>query len=58
MAPVSTHITPGPAMVDTAATTGSSAFPTLPVGLGAGALVAAGATGTYLTLRRRQRATA
>lgn len=55
VAAVSTRITPGPAMVDTAATTGSGEFPTLPVGLGAGALVAAGATGTYLTLRRRQR---
>ncbi|MGW7237779.1 phospholipase C [Streptomyces sp. NPDC054804] len=58
VAPVSTHITPGPAMVNTAAATGSGAFPALPVSLGAGALVAAGATGTYLTLRRRQRTTA
>ncbi|MFG2937431.1 phospholipase C [Streptomyces sp. NPDC048282] len=58
VAAVSTHITPGPAMENTAATTGSGGFPTLPVGLGAGALVAAGATGTFLTLRRKQRATA
>ncbi|MCG7203231.1 phospholipase C [Streptomyces arenae] len=58
VAPVSTRITPGPALVDTAATTGSGGFPAVPVTLGAGALVAAGATGTYLTLRRRQRATA
>ncbi|MEU9343076.1 alkaline phosphatase family protein [Streptomyces sp. NPDC048278] len=58
VAAVSTHITPGPAMVNTAATTGSGPFPALPVGLGAGALVAAGATGTYLSLRRRQRTAA
>mgnify|MGYP001050952414 CR=1 FL=1 len=58
VAPVSTQITPGPAMENTAATTGSGQFPTLPVSLGAGALVAAGATGTYLTLRRKQRTTA
>ncbi|MEU6194751.1 alkaline phosphatase family protein [Streptomyces sp. NPDC047061] len=55
---VSTSITPGPAMVNTAATTGSGQFPALPVGLGAGALLAAGATGTYLTLRGRQRTAA
>ncbi|MEU1343740.1 alkaline phosphatase family protein [Streptomyces sp. NPDC005827] len=58
VAAVSTRITPGPAMENTAATTGSGRFPTLPVGLGAGALVAAGATGTFLTLRRKQRTTA
>ncbi|MFK0150758.1 phospholipase C [Streptomyces sp. NPDC090499] len=55
---VSTRITPGPAMVNTAATTDSGPFPALPVTLGAAALVAAGATGTYLTLRRRQRTAA
>ncbi|MEU6351895.1 alkaline phosphatase family protein [Streptomyces sp. NPDC047072] len=58
VAPVSTDITPGPAMVNTAAVTDTSAFPALEVGLGAGALVAAGATASYLALRRRQRATA
>ncbi|MFJ9908187.1 phospholipase C [Streptomyces sp. NPDC101152] len=57
VAPVSTHITPGPAMQDTAASSDASAFPTLPVGLGVGALLAAGATGTYLTLRRRRHGT-
>ncbi|OIK04782.1 phospholipase [Streptomyces monashensis] len=56
ISPVSTSITPGPAMQNTAATTDASGFPTLPVGLGVGALLAAGATGTYLTLRRKQRA--
>ncbi|MFE0513665.1 phospholipase C [Streptomyces sp. NPDC058964] len=56
VAPVETSITPGPAMENTAAS-GTSAFPTLPVGLGVGALLAAGATGTYLTLRRKQRTT-
>jgi phospholipase C len=56
VAPVSTSITPGPAMQNTAATTDASGFPALPVGLGVGALLAAGATGTYLTLRRRQQA--
>ncbi|MGV9353086.1 phospholipase C [Streptomyces misionensis] len=55
VAPVSTRITPGPAMQNTAATTDAS-FPALPVGLGVGALLAAGATGTYFTLRRRQQA--
>ncbi|WP_070024923.1 phospholipase C [Streptomyces sp. F-1] len=55
VAPVSTRITPGPAMQNTAATTDAS-FPALPVGLGLGALLAAGATGTYFTLRRRQQA--
>nr|WP_245883245.1 alkaline phosphatase family protein [Streptomyces hyaluromycini] len=55
---VSTHITPGPAMVNTAATTDSGQFPALPVSLGVGALVAAGAMGSYLTLRRRQRTAA
>jgi phospholipase C len=56
IAPVSTSITPGPAMQNTAATTDASGFPALPVGLGVGALLAAGATGTYLTLRRKQQA--
>ncbi|MGJ5756060.1 phospholipase C [Streptomyces puniciscabiei] len=56
VAAVSTSITPGPAMQNTAATTGTSGFPVLPVGLGVGALLAAGATGTYLTLRRKQQA--
>ncbi|MGW2419663.1 phospholipase C [Streptomyces sp. NPDC001709] len=56
VAPVSTSITPGPAMQNTAATTDASGFPALPVGLGVGALLAAGATGTYLTLRRKQQA--
>ncbi|MET9908641.1 alkaline phosphatase family protein [Streptomyces sp. NPDC006476] len=54
IAPVSTHITPGPAMQNTAASTEASQYPTLAVGLGVGALLAAGATGTYLTMRRRQ----
>ncbi|WNM32935.1 alkaline phosphatase family protein [Streptomyces sp. Li-HN-5-11] len=58
VSPVTTHITPGPAMENTAATTDASSFPTLPVGIAAGALLAAGATGTYLTLRRRTRGTA
>jgi phospholipase C len=57
VAPVATSITPGPAMQNTAATTDTSSFPTVPVGLGVAALLAAGATGTYLTLRRKQRAT-
>ncbi|MFI9808489.1 phospholipase C [Streptomyces sp. NPDC052301] len=56
VAAVATSITPGPAMQNTAATTDASGFPVLPVGLGVGALLAAGATGTYLTLRRRQNA--
>ncbi|MEV6837814.1 alkaline phosphatase family protein [Streptomyces sp. NPDC051133] len=56
VAAVATSITPGPAMQNTAATTDASGFPALPVGLGVGALLAAGATGTYLTLRRRQNA--
>ncbi|MET8952985.1 phospholipase C [Streptomyces sp. NPDC004393] len=54
---VATSITPGPAMQNTAATTDAS-FPAVPVGIAAGALLAAGATGTYLTLRRRERRTA
>ncbi|MEU2422150.1 alkaline phosphatase family protein [Streptomyces sp. NPDC007851] len=58
VAPVSTRLTPGPAMVDTAAATGSGGFPAVPVSLGAGALMTAGATGTYLTLRRRRRTAA
>ncbi|GHK01171.1 phospholipase C [Streptomyces sp. Y2F8-2] len=53
---VATSITPGPAMQNTAASTDASSFPALPVGIAAGALVAAGATGTVLTLRRRERA--
>ncbi|MFF3873983.1 phospholipase C [Streptomyces sp. NPDC001978] len=53
--PVTTRVTPGPAMQNTAATTDASSFPALPVGVAAGALLAVGATGTYLTLRRRQR---
>ncbi|MEU6217486.1 alkaline phosphatase family protein [Streptomyces sp. NPDC047022] len=53
--PVATSITPGPAMQNTAATTDASSFPALPVSIAAGALVAAGLTGTYLTLRRRER---
>ena len=57
VAAVSTHITTGPAMENTAATTGSGRIPTLPVSLGAGAGVAAGATGPVLTVRRKQRAT-
>lgn len=56
VSPVATSITPGPAMQNTAATTDASSFPALPVGIAAGALVAAGLTGTYLTLRRRERA--
>lgn len=58
VAPVATSITPGPAMQNTAASTDASGFPVLPVGLGVGALLAAGATGTYLTLRRKQHGTA
>ncbi|MGW5478307.1 phospholipase C [Streptomyces sp. NPDC004008] len=54
---VATSITPGPAMQNTAATTDAS-FPAIPVGIAAGALLAAGATGTYLTLRRRERRSA
>jgi phospholipase C len=56
VAPVTTSITPGPAMQNTAAATDASSFPALPVGIAAGALLAAGATGTFLTLRRRTRA--
>ncbi|MEU6511366.1 alkaline phosphatase family protein [Streptomyces sp. NPDC046942] len=56
VAPVDTSITPGPAMQDAASATSASGFPALPVGLGVGALLAAGATGTYLTMRRKQRA--
>ncbi|MER6127240.1 alkaline phosphatase family protein [Streptomyces sp. NPDC001795] len=56
VAPVATSITPGPSMQNTAATTDASSFPVVPVGIAAGALVAAGATGTYLTLRRKERA--
>ena len=55
VAPVHTSITPGPAF-QTAADTSDASFPTLPVGLGVGALLAAGLTGTYFTMRRRQQA--
>ncbi|MCW7942866.1 phospholipase C [Streptomyces hygroscopicus] len=55
---VATSITPGPAMQNTAADTDASSFPAVPVGIATGALVAAGATGTYLTLRRKGRARA
>lgn len=55
VSPVATSITPGSAMQNTAATDASS-FPTFPVGIAAGGLLAAGATGTYLSRRRRQRA--
>ncbi|MFJ4782335.1 phospholipase C [Streptomyces sp. NPDC088794] len=58
VAPVSTSITPGPAFQNTAVSTNASGFPAVPVGLGVGGLLAAGATGTYLTLRRRQGTTA
>lgn len=44
---VATSITPSPTMQNTAATTDASSFPAVPVGIAAGALVAAGATGTY-----------
>ncbi len=53
VAPVHTSITPGPAFQN-AADTSDASFPTLPVGLGVGALLAAGLTGTYFTMRRRQ----
>ncbi|MGC9537572.1 phospholipase C [Streptomyces sp. UG1] len=53
----STSITPGPAMQNTAVTTDASFFPALPAGIAAGGLLAAGAAGTYLSRRRRQRAT-
>jgi len=56
--PVATSITPGPDMRNTAAVTESSAFPAVPVGLAVGGVLAVGATGTYLTLRRRARGTA
>ncbi|MEU6279307.1 alkaline phosphatase family protein [Streptomyces sp. NPDC047028] len=58
VAPVDARITPGPAMQTAAAVSDASPFPAVPVGIAAGALVAAGATGTFLTLRRRQRDTA
>ncbi|MGW4731204.1 phospholipase C [Streptomyces shenzhenensis] len=57
VAPVATGITPGPAMQNAAATTGADRFPAVPVGIGVSALLAAGATGTYLTQRRRQHTT-
>ncbi|ANP51337.1 phospholipase [Streptomyces griseochromogenes] len=56
VAAVATSITPGPAMQNTAASTGTSGLPVLPLSLGVGALLAAGVTGTYLTMRRRQHA--
>ncbi|MER6926573.1 alkaline phosphatase family protein, partial [Streptomyces spiralis] len=58
VAPVATSITPGPALQNTAATTDASSFPAVPIGIAAGALLAAGATGTYLSRRRRNRGTA
>ncbi|MGW0995634.1 phospholipase C [Streptomyces sp. NPDC002523] len=58
VAAVATSITRGPAMQNTAATSDSSAFPALPLSLGVGALLAGGATGTYLALRRKQHTTA
>ncbi|MET7698382.1 hypothetical protein [Streptomyces sp. NPDC005485] len=53
IAPVATSITPGPAPENAATTTDTSRLPGLPVGVAAGALPAAGATGTLRTLRRR-----
>ncbi|MGV9994728.1 phospholipase C [Streptomyces sp. NPDC003374] len=53
VAPVPTRIDPGPATENTAATAGAAGFPALPAGLTAGALLAAGVTGAYLTRRRR-----
>ncbi|MDF3299086.1 phospholipase C [Streptomyces tropicalis] len=53
--PVTTAITPGPAMENTAAAGDASAFPTVPVGIAAGAALAAAATGTWMALRRRTR---
>ncbi|MEU6341970.1 alkaline phosphatase family protein [Streptomyces sp. NPDC046977] len=58
VAPVATSITPGPAMRTTAATTDAPAFPALPVGLAVGALLAAGATGTWFTVRHSRRTAA
>ncbi|MCE7551715.1 phospholipase C [Streptomyces thermodiastaticus] len=57
VAPVSTTITPGPAMQNTAAATDTDQFPALPLTLGTGALLATGALGTCLALRRKQRST-
>ncbi|MFF7140417.1 phospholipase C [Streptomyces nodosus] len=54
--PVATGITPGPGMQSTAQDTGAASFPAVTVGIAAGAVVAVGATGTYLMLRRRSRA--
>ncbi|MER7163543.1 alkaline phosphatase family protein, partial [Streptomyces lydicus] len=51
--PVATTITQGPAMQNAASATDSAGFPVLPAGVGA-AVVAAGATGTVLVLRRRK----
>jgi phospholipase C len=56
IAPVAANISLGKVQT-TAATTDNSGVPALPVTLGVGALLAAGATGTYLTLRRRNRVT-
>ncbi|MFF8596890.1 phospholipase C [Streptomyces sp. NPDC015220] len=55
VAPVATGITPGPGLENTAAATDASSFPEVPVTVVACALLAAGVTGTYLTLRRRSR---
>ncbi|ANH94873.1 phospholipase [Streptomyces sp. SAT1] len=55
VAPKAAAITAGAAFENAAATSGAAAFPALPVGLGAGALLAVGATGTYFALRRRSR---
>ncbi|MEU2055046.1 phospholipase, partial [Streptomyces bungoensis] len=54
VASVATRITPGAEMENTAAETSRNR--NLPAGLGAAALLAAGVTGTYLTVRRRRRA--
>jgi phospholipase C len=58
VAPVATSITPGPAMQNTAATTGALSFPTVPVAVAAGGLLAAVVSGTYLSRRRRNRGAA
>ncbi|GGZ88059.1 phospholipase C [Streptomyces echinoruber] len=56
--PVTTAIVPGPALRNTAASGDASPSPAVPAGIAVGALLAAGATGTWLTLRRRARGTA
>ncbi|MFF8789835.1 phospholipase C [Streptomyces sp. NPDC015125] len=53
VAPVATTIDPGPSLQNLASAGEPSGFPVLPVGVGA-AVVAAGATGTFLVLRRRK----